>query len=235
MDLVYICRDGENEELRYSIRSAVANLKHDKIWVVGGKPDWYSGNYIPVPQVLSKYENAKKNMQTIASSTEISNNFVLMNDDFFILKRVKALHYYHGGSIDNKIRYLKKKYGTSAYIKLLLRTKLALRQFGIRDVLDYALHIPFKMNRGKLSKILDLNLSWRLAYGNIYQVGGHLVKIKDGTSRDVKIYKDKDVLSGKATNTISDTFLSSNDDSFEELLPMLSTMFPDPSPWELDN
>ena len=62
MDLVYICGPGDNEELRYSIRSAVKNLKFDNLWVVGGKPKWYVGNYLEVIQNKSKYTNARNNL-----------------------------------------------------------------------------------------------------------------------------------------------------------------------------
>ena len=55
MHFVYICKDGENEELRYSIRSVLKNTKDAVIWVVGGKPNWYIGNYIKVIQDQNKY------------------------------------------------------------------------------------------------------------------------------------------------------------------------------------
>ena len=93
MDIVYICRDGDNEELRYSIRSAVKNLPHDNLWVVGGKPDWYSGPYIEVPQDKAYYRNARTNIRTIIKSNKISNTFILMNDDFFIMNKVDSLPY----------------------------------------------------------------------------------------------------------------------------------------------
>jgi hypothetical protein len=89
MDFVYICKDGINEELKYSIRSVVESFPEATIWVVGGKPDWYTGNYIKVEQKESKYKNAVKNLETICFSEEISQSFVLMNDDFYIIKKNK--------------------------------------------------------------------------------------------------------------------------------------------------
>jgi hypothetical protein len=72
MDFVYICKDGINEELRYSIRSVVESFPDSNIWVVGGKPDWYVGNYIKVDQKLTKYKNALYNLKAITESEEIS-------------------------------------------------------------------------------------------------------------------------------------------------------------------
>ena len=57
MDLVYICKPGDNEELRYSIRSAVKNLKFDNLYLVGGKPDWYDGKFIAVEPIPNKFKN----------------------------------------------------------------------------------------------------------------------------------------------------------------------------------
>jgi hypothetical protein len=62
-----------------------------KVWLVGGKPDWYSGNFIEVDQKHHKYANAINNLQALCNSEEISNNFILMNDDFFIIKPIKKL------------------------------------------------------------------------------------------------------------------------------------------------
>ncbi len=50
-DVVYVVRPGDkNEELRYSIRSVIANLPHRKVWIAGYKPTWLSDDlgYIKV-------------------------------------------------------------------------------------------------------------------------------------------------------------------------------------------
>lgn len=234
MDVVYICRNGDNEELRYSIRSVVANLPYDKIWVVGGKPDWYCGNHIPVPQDQDKYSNARANMKAIADpDSPISDDFILMNDDFFILKPIVSVPYYYSGSLISKIDHLKKVYRRSAYITMLMKSYRFLRRKGILDPLDYTLHIPFKMNKDKLRSIVDSGVSWRLAYGNIYEVGGEQVNVVSGNSKDVKVYLKDNKISDSPANTITDTFLSSEDRSFEYLKDRLDGLFPEPSEFEL--
>ena len=234
MDLVYICRDGENEELRYSIRSAVKNLKHDNIWVVGGKPDWYTGNFIEVRQSADKYYNARQNMKAIVKSPDISDNFILMNDDFFILKRINRLQVYYGGVLMERIRYLKRTYGSSSYTNMLYYTLTYLKRFhGIQRPLNYALHVPFPMNKQNLAQIIDIDISWRVAYGNIFHVGGTEVISKDGKNKDIKVYiKDGNFIDIEK-NSISDKFLSTEDNSFETVLPFLKKKFPDPSQYEL--
>ena len=232
MDLVYICRDGDNEELRYSIRSAVKNLKHDNLWVIGGKPDWYTGKYIPVPQTHAKYENAKENIRAAINSPDISDDFIIMNDDFFILSRVSRLGRYYGGSLRSRVKELKSRYGSSTYTTLLNESLKYLSRHGIPNPKDYALHVPVSVNKQKLLSILDLDLSWRTLYGNLYGKNSQQVLASPGTTSDVKVYVKNENLERPAKNSLTSKFLSSQDNSFEFLLPMLQKKFPDPSPFE---
>lgn len=234
MDIVYICRNGENEELRYSIRSVIENLPHDNIWVVGGKPKWYSGNHIAVSQDGRKYDNARKNMKAIAASSEISEDFILMNDDFFVVSPVDQLRHYHGGLLSERISFLREKYGVSQYSQMLAKTAKYLAQRGIHEPLDYALHIPFMMNKTNMSQIIDSDVSWRIAYGNLFVTDGIAVEVFDGKSKDVKVYVRNGTLDrdGISKNSITDTFLSSEDKSFGHLLGHLAKLFPQASDLE---
>ena len=82
MDFVYICRDGDNEELRYSIRSVIHSFPEASIWIVGGKPKWYSGNHIEVKQNSVKYKNAVSNLLPICNSEEITDRLLYEKDVF---------------------------------------------------------------------------------------------------------------------------------------------------------
>jgi hypothetical protein len=229
MDLVYICRDGENEELRYSIRSAVNNLPHDKIWVVGGKPDWYTGNYIEVNQSRAKYTNARNSLKAICDSEEISESFILMNDDFYIINKVESVPYMYAGTLDDKIKQREDIFNGNTYTTLLRNTLGYLYRKKINVVLDYELHVPMVMEKRKLSKVLKLSGLWRSVYGNVFNVGG--VKI-----RDVKVYdkKDKFYINSYDINNLELDYLSSNDDSFETVKTLiLEERFPFKTTYEV--
>lgn len=216
MDLVYICRDGDNEELRYSIRSAVKNLPHDKIWVVGGKPDWYTGNYIEVNQGKAKYTNARNSLMAICNSEEISESFILMNDDFYIINRVGSVPYMYSGTLSDKIEQREDVFSGNTYTKLLKQTLGSLSRKKINTVLDYELHVPIVMEKKKLTKVLKLSGLWRSVYGNIFNVGG--IKI-----RDVKVYKkgSKFYKHSYDMENLEYDYLSSNDDSFEQIKELI--------------
>lgn len=232
LDVVYICRNGDNEELRYSIRSVVKNLPHARIWVVGGKPAWYTGKYIKVQQSKSKFQNAKANIVAITKSTEISDNFILMNDDFFIVSPVDEVKYYHAGSLQRKLDYFLSTHPGSQYTALLQKSMNVLQRMGIKDPLDYALHVPMMMNKERLKEILPLGISWRLAYGNIYSVGGEFIDSTENKTRDVKMYIRDNKLTDVSGNPLSKIYLSTDDASFVQLEKMFKEMFPDRSAYE---
>jgi len=229
MDLVYICRNGENEELRYSIRSAVKNLPHDKIWVVGGKPDWYTGNHIEVAQIKGKYSNARNSLRAICDSKDISDSFVLMNDDFYIINRVDTVPYMYAGTLSEKIDQREDIFSGNTYTTLLKQTLGSLSRKKVRVVLDYELHVPMVMEKKKLQKVLGLSGLWRSVYGNVFDVGG--IKI-----RDVKVYDKKNRFYANSydINNLELDYLSSNDDSFEMIKEMvLEKRFPNKTLYEI--
>jgi hypothetical protein len=216
MDIVYICRDGDNEELRYSIRSIVKNLSHDKIWVVGGKPDWYTGNYIKVNQSRSKYVNARNNLKAICNEAQISDSFVLMNDDFYIINRVSSIPYMYAGTLSDRIKEREDLFTGNSYTNLLKQTLGSLLSKRKTVILDYELHVPMIMEKNKLKKVLMFSGLWRSVYGNIFNVGG--IKIKD-----VKVYEktNKFYANGYDINNLKYDYLSSSDESFEELKKLI--------------
>jgi hypothetical protein len=211
MDFVYICKDGFNEELKYSIRSVVESFPDSNIWVVGGRPDWYVGNYIQVNQVHTKYKNAAENLKKICSSSEISESFVLMNDDFYIIKKIDNIENYHGGYLLNKINLYQKINGNSNYTRKLAATYKKIIGLGITDPLDYELHIPMIMEKEKLKEVLQYEdkFLWRSMYGNIFNVEGKEMQ-------DVKVYtRGPLVFKSYNLNIDQHTYLSSADSSFD--------------------
>ena len=228
MDLVYICRDGENEELRYSIRSAVKNLPHDKIWVVGGKPEWYIGNHIEVNQTRNKYANARQNLKALVASEKISESFILMNDDFYILNKIDSVPYMHAKTLNEKIRAREDLFSGNSYNKLLKQTINSVSKRIDGPIIDYELHVPMIMEKKKLAHVLKFLGLWRSIYGNLFSVGG--IKMTD-----VKVYDESSIFypnSYKLENLKYD-YLSSNDDSFDKIKKtVLDILFPNKTIYE---
>ena len=221
MDIVYVCREGENEELRYSIRSVVENLEScSKVWVVGSKPDWYTGNFIPVENISDKFTNIRNCIKIACETDDISDDFVLMNDDFFILRKLNSVSLYHGGLLFNRYQTHTAMMGPNGYAKLLLRTHEVLRKEGVAEPLNYDLHTPMVINKTNMLSVVDQPYSIRSYYGNKFNIDGELLE-------DVKLYN------GRKTSTIDmSTFMSTEDRSFPVVKDYLEDLFPEPSIYE---
>lgn len=231
MDIVYNCRYGSNEELRYSIRSAVANMPHDNLWVAGGKPDWYEGSYLEVPKntkIIQKVDRENRSLQKVAECEALSKDIIFMHDDFYIIKKIDTLPIWHGGSLADKVREYSRLAPHGSYTQLLTRTfRYIVQKLGIDDPIDYELHIPMVMNREKMAEALTHGLLVRSIYGNLFNIGGEYHK-------DVKVYKNGDMMIRSFQYEQADSpYLSSIDGSFPSIYDnVLKDMFPDPSPYE---
>ena len=229
MDIVYLCRQGKNEELRYSLRSISKNLPTSRVWVVGYKPDWYTGDFISVPDTSSKFKNIHNLIKTVAYDDRISDDFVMMNDDFFVLEPMPTVPVLHGGPLLEKINRYREINPNSPYITLLNRTYQVLLTMGIHNPIDYDIHIPMPMNRTKLKETILIKHLPRSTYGNLAGIGGEQIT-------DVKAYSRKSAMAKGSYDFKNGNlpFVSCEDDSFEVLLnSLLIDLFPEPSKYEV--
>ena len=228
MDIVYSCRSGKNEELRYSIRSVEKNFDFAKnIWVVGGKPDWYSGNFIEVPQRHNPFQNVRVNLKTVIDDPDISEDFVFMNDDFFVVKKINSVPTYYNGLLSERSRRHLEAAGPNYYSSFLMRSDQALRRYGIKQPLNYELHTPIVFNKTMLSETIDRPFSIRSLYGNIHNIGGEEI-------RDVKIYDSPRFIEDSSSIENGTPFVSTDDQSFRNMGNTIKDMFQDKSLYEND-
>lgn len=230
MDFVYICRDGKNNELKYSLRSVFKNSPVNSVWVVGGKPDWYTGNYIRVPQTSDKYTNAKANLRTIIDNDLIPDKFVLMNDDFYIVNPITSIPVYHGGSLEKKANEYLKYRATSRHAKILLETVDLLKNNGVPNPLDYSLHIPMTIHKKNFEYAVEIGGAIRSVYGNMNRIGGTQLPVHD-VKAHLKNIAFPETFDYKE-NKYDIPFLSSSDQTFRILFKTVLHQFNTPCPWE---
>jgi hypothetical protein len=228
MDIVYPCRPGDNEELRYSLRSLV-NLKHDEVYLYGQKPLWYDGEHVRVDPGPNKHKTVRKNLRAMVTDDRLTEDVIIMNDDFFVLRPTKALGPWHNGPLSRKYEFYRVNWPKSQYTIKIRDTLAALRVSGVAEPLDYELHLPMVVNRKKLEAIFDRFPygMWRTYYGNIYNIGGY-------QKRDVKVYPEglRKATSFDYTQG-SPKFLSTSDQSFPRIYDeLLADRFPKPSRFE---
>ena len=90
MPITYNLKQSDvNPDLKFSLRSVEKFCTFRNIWVVGYKPNWVKNvNYLPTVQSGNKWVNSMTNIVAACNCPEISEDFVLMNDDFFMLRSI---------------------------------------------------------------------------------------------------------------------------------------------------
>lgn len=228
-DIVYILKNNyTSDELKYSLRSVCKNFPYRKIWVYGGKPEGIQPDeMMEVLQVGSnKWQRVNNTLRQICRNDEITEDFWLFNDDFFIMQPITELEPMYAGTLEERVERIRAKRNgaMSAYARQLLDAERILRNNGY-DARDYAMHVPMLINRDKALKTLmkfDGCPMFRSLYGNHHDIGG--VRIKD-----VKIQSADKKPTGKTA------LLSTNDKSFNGAAgEYIRSMFPDECKYEVD-
>jgi hypothetical protein len=212
VNVVYYVRPGRhNEPLRYSLRSLV-NLPHERVWIVGHKPEWVQGvEHIDLRPVGNAQSNAVALLR--AACEALSGRFVVMNDDFYVMEPIEVPAW-HAGPLSERLTT-----AAGAYRNHLRAAAERLPA----DALAWTLHIPVVVDSQPLADVLaDLGgripAEWRTMYGNLTGATGE-------RHADVKVRRRSDPVP-------AGPFLSSSPGSFGALLPMLRARFPEPSEYE---
>ncbi len=210
MDIVYFVKEAAmNEELRYSLRSVAKNFPHRKVWLYGGKPDWCTPDeYVNAKQGDgNKWDKVRRMLRLACINPDITEDFVLFNDDFFVMKPVSNMPYYYRYSVFEHIVRLEMKYDNkpTPYSMRLKESIAALDPF-CEEINSYELHIPMVLNRRKVLEVLggfpNVHCT-RTLYGNYQNVGGE-------KHVDVKVFDPA------ADFDHESTFLSTDDGVFEK-------------------
>lgn len=220
--LLYFLRAGENEELRFSLRSVHQNFPHSRVVVVGDRPDWLTNvDFVKGNRSADKWRNVHGNLRLACK--EAAGEWVVMNDDFFVTRPVCDAPSWHRGTLENHLAAIRAR---GAWYRSLNMTLIVLRQLGFETPLSYELHVPVRMESEKLAEVLRFGRrspdlpQWRTMYGNYWDVPSH-------QSTDVRVRKNRGLLP-------PGTFVSTSDIVFKGSPAgrQLRAMFPDPSPYE---
>ena len=220
MDILYYIGSGSshnNRELLYSLRSLEAHCKDiGELWIVGNKPTFIGGiNYLWVPDDGLWWQNAFR--KTLAAiNAGISKEFLLMNDDFYMLKDFTAAKYpyFCKGELPDIPK--------SKYQEVLANTKRILQREGY-PTKHFGVHCPMRIEGEKYKQLErfyidqyhDELVSARCLYGNIFC---HGVSVTDNKGK-------------KLQNSKTGCYSSTNwvdADTFQEL----EKLFPNKSKWE---
>ena len=219
-DFVYFLKEtGENEELRFSLRSIEKNCGHliNRVVFVGGAPKGFK-NYVHIKthqQFGTKHLNVMHGIYTTCKSKQpkITDNFILMNDDFYVLQPLNDIYAYVDGSMEDRIYSLPK----GAYRERMGAAYGLLKTFIVKP-LNFAVHTPMRVNKANAAHLLEhtgIVDNFRNFYGNCFSMRETCVD----NLNDNKFRKGD-----KSWNKIA-LFASSDDDTFEKMRPWLEKKF----------
>ena len=227
MDVVYVTRDGENPELRYSLRS-LENVRHSQVWIFGGAASWINTpdvvKFVRNPQRGTPYSSTRSHIAAACTHPDVSDPFMLWNDDFFAMQPVGMAPYLHRGPLVEMLEEAHRH--RTPWWKGIIEADVMLERMGIENPLCYDIHTPIVIHKeGMLSALQQAKkaradaVALRTLYGNMMGLGGTPIN-------DPKMMR--------RTETFPrGPWLSSRDNVFKSTVePVLRYLFPDPSPYE---
>ena len=210
MDTVYLVKKtATNIELKYSLRSLMF-LPHNKVFIVGDLPDFINKNvfYIPAPKFTDRYKTTTNHIKLVCDSDLISDDFILMNDDFFILDQIndpESELNLNRGVMQDQINYYHKNHkNLSRFDNLVEQANSQLKKLNFKDPISFELHTPMIINKLKFKTILPvintdaLHCCKRSVYGNYFIENSKTiddVKVLSYMNFDKESIKDRKLLS----------------------------------------
>ena len=176
-DVVYFVKESVvNEELTYSLRTVERNFPHRHIWMYGGCPANLNlgEHHIPHRQVGMKWNRVRNMLRTACDNDNITEDFWLFNDDFFIVKPIEKPENYYHGTLEQLADEIEDRAHPSIYTMRLRELASLLKREGY-ETKNYALHVPMLINCKKMAQVLDnyeATPMFRALYGNYWQIGG---------------------------------------------------------------
>lgn len=230
MDVVYIVRPGDdNEELRYSLRSLEANYPHGRVCIVGYLPSWVTEvMHIDGNRAGNPHANVYQNIQLACWDDRLTDDIVIMNDDFYITEPITGIPNWYRSTLDEHLDNPRVRGNGGWWKKSLEATRIALQSNQISNALSYELHIPIVLDRywcsmylNQYSKVTPDNPpQWRTIYGNCHH---GLDMATAQRHSDCKAY---------GPHELHKPFHSTDDTSFRWAKSSLQKMFPNKCRYE---
>jgi hypothetical protein len=193
MDLLYVVGKNslwENNELKFSLRSAERHLKFNKVFIIGYKPPYLNEKAIHIfapDNTGHKYTNVAAKIKFLLGDERIPEEFIFMNDDFFLLKDYDPVPYFFNKTIRDWIEHY--PFNKGRYYKEIKKLGLAFPEGKY-----FELHFPIVYKKAKAKAVIEkykmeLTLMLRSYYCNEYM--GEISPLEE--SRDYKIYTDSKI------------------------------------------
>ena len=196
LDVVYILRNAStrwrNQEIKYSLRSISKNLLFNKVWIVTGElPRFIDGDRVGLIKANDPYANKLRNaihkISLACKDDRVTDDFILMNDDFYFLKPSNEVEYFNKGRLESAVKYHATKGGY--YYRAIRDTVQILRDMGIAHPIDFEVHYPIIFNKKKFIETIDkVSDHEAFLFRSIY---GNINNIKSKYRKDIKVFNQR--------------------------------------------
>ncbi|MFE3378701.1 hypothetical protein [Streptomyces anulatus] len=227
-DIVIPVREGDrNPELRYALRAIAAHVPHRQVWIAGHIPPWVRDvGHVPNRQTATKYENSRSNWKAAVDHAEVSDDFLIFNDDFFAMRRVQRVPPMHRGLLADVERHFLRRVRAGRYLMGMRQTADLLADLGVERPLSYELHVPMLLNKARYLEVWEVanRIQYphsRTLYGNYWKLGGTQIA-------------DPKVLTRGSGYPKGESWLSTMPETFErgQVGAYIRRTFPRPGPYE---
>lgn len=238
IDLVYIYElglsDWREQELKYSLRSVEKFMKNYRdIYIIGEIPPFINVDkikFIPfeTPEVYKEHRIMLKFLRA-CEIPEISKQFLMMNDDYFLVRPIDAANvpYYYDRPLNEKI--LERKSEDKYYVSMF-NTFNVLRDI-VRNPKYFDIHYPMKYDKEMFPAIMN-SFDWNIKAGYVVKsLYANLAGIQGKKKIDRKIMKDMPF--EKLLTYISTTDLFSTFGMNRALVRLIHKLYPLPSIYEV--
>ena len=137
MNLVIPLKNDNNyEQLRYAMRSITTHHEIHKCFIVGGRPDWYTGNHIIHKDYSARFKEHNIRDKVLTACLHFPGEFLFANDDHILLQPINEV--YNKGLLSDCLR---SRAGHGSYTRCLRNT---MERYGDVDNVDT--HCPMVMD-----------------------------------------------------------------------------------------
>jgi len=234
----YIVRPGDdNDELRWSLRSLVNAPDVTDVWIIGSCPGWVTGvRTLLLPSKPSKWPNIHQSLEALAACEQISEPFVMMNDDMVFTRPVDELVPIHLGTVTEHIETRRRTQGhmeaNNSHVRGMVAARQELRRRGMPDeqILCYESHTPMIFRRAWLADMLATAKLMPFLPCSLYSAGGGPVGVR---GQQAKVHETSR-LALRNNLEHGQPYLSTDDRSFRDgaVGKYVRELFPDPCRFE---